>query len=109
MLVPDNGGMSGLSMKIVLSDKASQDLLRFYAYFAEKNPQVAETILLTIDAKLQHLTRFPFLGRERSSLLIGLRGLVVGEQVIFYTASSDTITIIRVIDSRMDVDAEFQR
>lgn len=96
-------------MKIVLSDKANQDLLRFYAYFAEKNPQVAETILLTIDAKLKHLTRFPFLGRERSSLLVGLRGLVVGEQVIFYTASSDTITIIRVIDSRMDVDAEFQR
>ena len=96
-------------MKIVLSDKASQDLLRFYAYFAEKSPQVAETMLLSIDAKLQHLTRFPFLGRERNSLLVGLRGLVVGEQVIFYTASSDTITIVRVIDSRMDVDAEFQR
>ncbi len=58
---------------------------------------------------LKNLAIFPFIGRERSSLFTGLRGLIVGGHLVFYLVGSDTITIVRVIDGRMDVEEEFQR
>jgi len=62
-----------------------------------------------IDRKFAELTRFPFIGRERSSLARGLRSTLVGNYVIFYTAGTDLITIVRVIDGRRDIDEEFRR
>jgi plasmid stabilization system protein ParE len=52
---------------------------------------------------------FPFIGRERSSLAPGLRSIVVGNHLIFYVVEADQIIIVRVIDSRMDIDEEFRR
>jgi toxin ParE1/3/4 len=96
-------------MKIVLSDKAEQDLLDLYSYLAERNPIAAEAPLQAIDNRFSQISRFPFIGRERSSLADGLRSVVVGTHLIFYTASSDRISVVRIIDGRMDVDEEFQR
>jgi plasmid stabilization system protein ParE len=39
----------------------------------------------------------------------GLRSVVVGMHLIFYIVGQDSITIVRVIDGRMDVDEEFRR
>jgi plasmid stabilization system protein ParE len=58
-------------MKIVLSDKAKDDLFRVYSYIKERSPAAAEEILAQIDKKLEQLTWFPFIGRERSSLAQG--------------------------------------
>jgi toxin ParE1/3/4 len=57
----------------------------------------------------QICSRFPFIGRERSALSPGLRCLVIGTYLLFYAANEDEITIVRVIDARMDVDEEFRR
>jgi toxin ParE1/3/4 len=76
---------------------------------AERNPSAAENYLRAIDKKLEELSRFPFIGRERSSLLAGLRSVLVRTHLIFYTVKQDRITIARVIDGRMDIDEELQR
>jgi toxin ParE1/3/4 len=55
------------------------------------------------------LTRFPFIGRDRSTLAQGLRSIVTGAYVIFYTVEPDRIIIVRILDGRRDIDAEFQR
>jgi toxin ParE1/3/4 len=55
------------------------------------------------------LSKFAFIGRERSSLAPGLRCLVAGLHLIFYTVDAEHITVVRVIDGRMDVDEEFRR
>jgi toxin ParE1/3/4 len=96
-------------MRIVLSDKADSDLLRIYRYLSERSPSAAYTFIERIDANLKNLSRFPFIGRERSRLAAGLRGLVVGVHLIFYFVEADRITIVRVIDGRMDVVEEFHR
>jgi toxin ParE1/3/4 len=96
-------------MEILISDKAKRDLLNLYSYLAERNPAAAATIIQAIDEKFAQLSRFPFIGPERSSLSQGLRGVVVRTQLIFYTVGQDRITIVRVIDGRMDVDEELQR
>jgi toxin ParE1/3/4 len=96
-------------MQVVLSDKAKFDLFRIYRYIEERSPNAANAFIRRVDSNFESLARFPFIGRERSSLAPGLRCLVVGLYLIFYTIESDQITIVRVIDGRMDVDEEFRR
>jgi len=96
-------------MQIVISDKAWFDLLRIYRFLEERSPDAASAFIRRIDTNFRNLSRFPFIGRERSRLYPGLRCLVVGLHLVFYTVSSDLITIIRVIDGRMDIDEEFYR
>ena len=96
-------------MRVVLTDKAKLDLFRIYIYIDERSPSAAESFIRRIRDNFENLARFPFIGRERSSLAPGLRCLVVGLYLIFYTIDPDEITISRVIDGRMDVEEEFHR
>jgi toxin ParE1/3/4 len=96
-------------MRILVSDKAKIDLLRIYSYLAERNSTAAEAVLLRIDEKFRQLADLPFIGRERSSLGSGIRSVVVGNHLVFYTVGEDAVMIVRVIHGRMDIDAEFRR
>ncbi len=96
-------------MRLTISDKARADLLRIYRYLDERSPNAANTFIRRINTNFDNLIRFPFIGRERLRLAPGLRCLVVGLHLLFYTIDSDQIIIIRVIDGRMDVDEEFYR
>ena len=96
-------------MKIVVSDRARRDLLDIFSYLAERNPTAAESALHAIQDKFEHLSRFPFIGRERESLASGLRSLLAGTHLIFYVVESDRVVVIRVIDGRMDVEEQFRR
>jgi toxin ParE1/3/4 len=96
-------------MKVLLSDKASEDLVGIYLYIAERNPTAAETLVRRIDEKFDQLSDLPFIGRKRSSLAPGLRSVVVGNHLIFYSVSPDSIIVVRIIDGRMDIDEEFRR
>jgi toxin ParE1/3/4 len=84
-------------------------LLRIYSYVSRENPDIATSILRRIDARLRQLAQFPFIGRPRQSLAPGLRGLLAGNHLVFYTVEPDRITVVRVIDARMDIDEEFRR
>ena len=70
-------------MKVLISNKAKIDLLRIYSYLAERNPTAAEATLLRIDEKFSQLAELPFIGRERTSLGPGIRGVVVGNHLVF--------------------------
>jgi toxin ParE1/3/4 len=96
-------------MKVFVSDGAGSDLLGIYSYIAKHNPTAAETLVRRIDEKFQQLASLPFIGRERSTLAPGLRSVVVGNHLIFYVVGAEAITIVRVIDGRMDIDEEFRR
>jgi plasmid stabilization system protein ParE len=58
-------------MKVLLSDKASRDLLRIYSYIAERNPTAAEALVRRIDEKFDQLSDLPFIGREGRASLPG--------------------------------------
>jgi toxin ParE1/3/4 len=96
-------------MAILLSDKSKLDLFHIYSYLHEHSPNAANAFIRRVDENFENLTKFPFIGRERSSLTPGLRCLVVGLHLIFYIVESDQITIVRVLDGRMDVEEEFHR
>ncbi len=96
-------------MRLVISDKARSDLLRIHGYIEQHSPKAADAFIRRIGTNFANLARFPFIGRERSSLAVGLRSLVVGVHLILYTVDADQVTIVGVIDGRMDVDEEFHR
>jgi toxin ParE1/3/4 len=96
-------------MRIVLADKARADLLGIYRYINERNSDAAHAFAARLDTNFRNLAEFPFIGRERFSLAPGLRCLVAGLHLIFYTVNEEQITVIRVIDGRMDVEEEFHR
>jgi len=96
-------------MRVFLSEKAKSDLLRIYRYIAERNSKAADALIQGIGSNLDNLARFPFIGRERSSLAPGVRCLVVGLYLVFYIVAPDRITVARIIDGCMDVDEEFHR
>ena len=96
-------------MKVFLSEDADSDLLNVHAYLAERNPAAVVSLAHEFEAKFQNLSRFPFIGRDRSNLVRGIRSVVAGNYVIFYRVDPDRVTIMRVLDGRSDIDAEFQR
>jgi toxin ParE1/3/4 len=96
-------------MRVVISDKARADLLRIYQYIEERSPNAADDFVSRINTNFDNLARFPFIGRDRSQLAPGMRCLVVGLHLVFYMADAKQVTVVRVIDGRMDIDEEFYR
>ena len=64
-------------MRVALSDKARKDLLEIYRYISERSPQAAENLVEAVNDRLNGLAHFPFIGRERSTLALGLRSVIV--------------------------------
>jgi toxin ParE1/3/4 len=96
-------------MQVVVADKAKSDLLRIYLFLEQHSPSAANDYTQRINSNFENVARFPFIGRERSNLAPGLRCLVVGVYLVFYIVEPEKITVVRVIDGRMDVDEEFHR
>ena len=96
-------------MKVVVSRRAKQDLVEIYRYISRDNPHAALNILERIDSRLTQLSRFPFIGRERSTLGPGVRSLLAGSYSVFTQLGLRKLRSCGVIDRRMDIEQEFQR
>jgi toxin ParE1/3/4 len=96
-------------MKVRVSARAKQDLLRIYLNIGQHNVKAADAVAERIEARLKQVSRFPFLGRPRPSLGAGIRSLVAGNHLIFYAVGGGEIEVARVLDGRMDIDGEFRR
>jgi len=94
---------------ILLSEQADSDLQQILSYLAERNRPGAIDLANLFNAKIGGLAHFPFIGRERPAVAPGLRSLVASNYVIFYRVQGDDVVIIRVLDGRRDIDAEFER
>ena len=95
-------------MKLIVSERAERDLDDIYDYLFALNPQAARNETADINEKFKQLTRFPFIGPERSLFGSGVRSIVSGTKVISYVIEESQIRVIRVLDGRMDLDKELQ-
>jgi toxin ParE1/3/4 len=96
-------------MKIVFTEQADSDLLHIHTYLAGRNRPAAIALAKVFNTKLENLARFPFIGRERSIFARGLRSIVAENYVIFYRVERERILIVRILDGRRDIEAEFER
>jgi len=86
---------------------ASADIAEIWDFIAEDNLAQADAFVDRLDRKLQLLATQPLMGRARDELSSGLRSFPFERYVIFYEPLKDGITVVRVLHSARDVDAEF--
>jgi toxin ParE1/3/4 len=96
-------------VRVVVSSRASSDILGIHAYLAERSPAAADRILARFSQRFDELREFPFLGPDRSELRASLRGLLIDGYIAFYLVEVDRIVIVRVLDGRIDIEREMAK
>jgi len=67
----------------------------------------ADEMARKIVAGCSQLSDWPMSGRNRDNIAPGLRSIPAAPHVIFYRVAGQTVEIVRVIDGRRDIEAEF--
>lgn len=93
--------------KVELLPRARNDLLDIWLFIAGDNPNVADRVLGRISDIFAMLAETPEGGRARPELGDGLRSFPVGNYMVFYIPSPETIAVVRVLERHRDVEAVF--
>jgi toxin ParE1/3/4 len=96
-------------MRIEISQKAKLDLARILAYLEPRSPRAARRLSDELEIAILGLGEFPRMGRARPEFGPGLRSLAAQNHVIVYRIDTSFVLVIRVLDGRMDVEAELLR
>jgi toxin ParE1/3/4 len=89
---------------VIRSEQAEQDVADILAYLGERNPDAADRLAEAIDARCARIANFPEIGRSRDDLAPGLRSVVIDRYVLFYRASEEAISMVRVLHGARDID-----
>jgi toxin ParE1/3/4 len=89
------------------TSRAHLDLVEIALRIAEENPTAADRWLDSIQEKCRTLAQMPDLGRPRPVLAPNLRGLTVGNYIIFYRPATEGIQVIRVLHGARDIPSLF--
>lgn len=89
------------------SPRAADDLVEIWNYIAKDNPVAADRLLDRIDQLCQTLMEYPYMGRERPDIMVGIHSFAVNKYVIYYRHIEVGIEVIRVLHAARDVHSEF--
>lgn len=84
---------------------AEDDLAEIIAYLAAENLAAAEKLADKIETRLSQLADYPSLGRipaEEELARLGYRYLVIDNYLLFYTLTTKTVLIHRIIHGARD-------
>lgn len=88
------------------SPQTEIDLTSIYNFIADDSVKAADAWLKRIEDSFDMLAQTPMAGRARDDLSVNLRSFPVGRYVIFYIPVSDGVEVVRVMNSRQDIDAD---
>ncbi len=91
-------------MKLIYSHEAKVDLQRLREFIAEKNPNAANRIGLSLLSGIKKLKDFPLIGKK---VLLApdpelIRDLIVDAYIVRYLITDDAIFILRIWHHRED-------
>jgi len=92
-------------MKIFGTQRARPDLSQVVSYLSERNPAVADNFIPAIDLSTLLGSRLSAVSQAACPREFALSWL---EPILIFIESAG-ISILRMIEGRMDVDEEFQR
>jgi toxin ParE1/3/4 len=87
---------------------AEADIDDIYLHIALDNVAAADRVVLRILSAEQRLLVFPEIGQARPDLLPGLRHWPVGNYLIFYRITDETLEIVRVVHGARDLPVLFR-
>jgi toxin ParE1/3/4 len=88
------------------SPQTEIDLTSIYNFIADDSLKAADAWLKRIEDTFDMLAQTPMAGRARDDLSVNLRSFPAGRYIIFYIPSSDGVEVVRVMNSRQDIDAD---
>jgi plasmid stabilization system protein ParE len=91
--------------------KSDIDQIWSYIFLQSGSQEIADRLTDTVYSRILLLSRYPYLGRDRSADLgIESRSLSVGEYVIVYRlTSTNDVRVLRVVHGRRDLESLFGR
>jgi toxin ParE1/3/4 len=93
---------------VVWSPEAQADFSAIWDYyFTVAGPSAAREMAQQIGRVAAFLQEYPYRGRAREELRLGLRSMAATPYVIFYRVRDGTAELIRILDGRRDVDEIF--
>lgn len=94
-------------LKLIISEKAIEDLADIWSYIALDNHVAADRFTSELYESCKNLSLMPEMGRSREELLPGLRSLPHKGYIIFYRIGRNRLEIVRVLNGCMDIDSMF--
>jgi toxin ParE1/3/4 len=87
---------------------ALEELADIGEYIANRNPVRAESFVKEVEAYCQKLVNLPHIGRQRPEIAAGLRSLVYGRYIIFYSVHDHEIHIEHILHGARDIEGFFE-
>jgi plasmid stabilization system protein ParE len=96
-------------MDVVVTIRARAEITAAVAYRAERNATAAQALLDHFTRRFNELGHFPMMGRSRGDIRPAMRAILVENYIAFYYLGTEKIFVVRVLDSRMNVEQQFDR
>lgn len=93
--------------KYSISSEALRDLDEISDYLAQFSIDAAEGFIQKFSNKCQNLARFPNMGKSYDKIIPGLKGVVLGNYIIFYQLKPEELEIVRVVSGYRNLEAVF--
>jgi toxin ParE1/3/4 len=93
--------------RVTRRPQAETDVIDIWIYTAQDSLVQADRWVEQLDERLQLWATQPQIGRPRDELYPGLRSMVFGRYIVFFTPSQDGIDVVRVLHSARDIDTNF--
>ena len=93
--------------QLIITPLAERDIESIGDYIAKDNPGRALSFVRELFDQCKTIAGNPLSYRLRPELEEGLRSCAYGNYVIFFSASKEEITIIRVLHGARDIPEEF--
>lgn len=84
--------------------RAEEDLVQIWRYIADDNEMAADRLLDRFADVARKLASHPEAGRSRPELAAGMRSFLIGNYVLFYSATPTELVIVRVLSRYLDID-----
>lgn len=94
-------------LRVNQTPRARIDLLDIWDYIASDNENAADGLIERIGRVFEMLAHQPYAGRARPELRADLRSFAVGNYVVIYRPDTEAVTVVRVLESHRDIEAEF--
>lgn len=95
-------------MRVVLARRAAAEIAAVGRYVAQFNEPAAQLILRRIDRAISvTIAAHPMAGVLRDDISPGLRVFVVGNYLICYRVTSDSVRVVRVFHAAQDILRQF--
>jgi plasmid stabilization system protein ParE len=95
-----------MALRLVATKRARRDIQELLAYIAADNPGAARSMQGRIDKSLRLLAARPFIGQSAGLRDPSLRRLSIPPYIVFYRPQAETLAVVRVLHSSMDLSRQ---